>query len=68
MMEKGRLKTAFPFSDNLCSLLGLSGLLRFLFAYRQVQQSRRPRQHRIGIPHPTVIVEPVNHNAANIRA
>ena len=42
MIEKGRLKTVFPFSDDLCSLLGLSGLRRFLFAYRQVQQSRRP--------------------------
>ena len=68
MIEKGRLKTVFPFSDDLCSLLGLSGLRRFLFAYRQVQQSRRPRQHRVGIPHPAVIVELINHDAADIRA
>ena len=66
--QKGRLKTVFPFSDDLYSLLCLSGLRRFLFAYRQVQQRRRSRQHRVGIPHPAVIVELVNHDAADIRA
>ena len=68
MIEKGRLKTVFPFSDDLCPLLGLSRLRRFLFAYRQVQQRRDARQHRIGIPHPAVIVELINHDAADIRA